>query len=532
VNEDRFIGPPGTGKTRALINQLDREASVYNGENVLAVSHTVTAAAELASRCDSLPQANIGTLHSFAYRAIGRPLVVETPKLMREFSEHYPEWALVQEQSETDTDVWSRAQNPGTAAFREYSLLRNLDVPRVAWPPDVVLFAERWQEFKDEVDGIDFTDMIEKALLRGYAAPNEPSAIVVDETQDLSRIQYRLLRMWGEQCRHVVSACDPDQTIFQFSGADARVFTDHPAKRQKVLSQSYRVPRAVHERAMAWIRQIPDREPVDYLPRDEQGEVVEVPVTHKQPDALIESVCSDLDEGLSVMILASCSFLLRDTITALRHEAIPYANPWRPENGAWNPLGRREGLHRAPEALRAFLSPDEAGRPWNVSEALLWLHVLKGVLVRGGRAQLEELDETTDPHEVLDLICRVSRAETQIGSLLFRPLEERLWWFRSHLAAEYENLGTFATEIARVRGAGALTEQPRLCVGTIHSVKGGEADAVYLAPDLSQAGFESWLGNSRDAVIRQFYVGMTRARVKLALLEPASCYAVDWGCVA
>jgi superfamily I DNA/RNA helicase len=61
-------------------------------------------------------------------------------------------------------------------------------------------------------------------------------------------------------------------------------------------------------------------------------------------------------------------------------------------------------------------------------------------------------------------------------------------------------------------------------VGTIHSVKGGEADVVFLFPDMSQAGDAAYQrhGPARDAVIRLFYVGMTRAREALYLADGAS----------
>jgi len=64
------------------------------------------------------------------------------------------------------------------------------------------------------------------------------------------------------------------------------------------------------------------------------------------------------------------------------------------------------------------------------------------------------------------------------------------------------------------RRPGALEESPRVIVGTIHSVKGGEADVVFLFPDVSPAGDAAYQkhGPQRDSVIRLFYVGMTRAR--------------------
>jgi DNA helicase-2/ATP-dependent DNA helicase PcrA len=64
-----------------------------------------------------------------------------------------------------------------------------------------------------------------------------------------------------------------------------------------------------------------------------------------------------------------------------------------------------------------------------------------------------------------------------------------------------------------------------------NSVKGGEADVCYLSPDLSRAGFNQWAprGPSRNPIIRQFYVGMTRARETLVLCQPGSPWSVQWG---
>lgn len=68
-------------------------------------------------------------------------------------------------------------------------------------------------------------------------------------------------------------------------------------------------------------------------------------------------------------------------------------------------------------------------------------------------------------------------------------------------------------------------------MGTIHSVKGGEADVVVLFPDLSAAGMRQWVGpwEGRDAVIRCFYVGMTRARETLVICQPGSRHHAHLG---
>ena len=74
-------------------------------------------------------------------------------------------------------------------------------------------------------------------------------------------------------------------------------------------------------------------------------------------------------------------------------------------------------------------------------------------------------------------------------------------------------------------------DKPNVIIGTIYSVKGAQADVVYLAPDLSRAGMVEWSapGERRDGVVRQMYVGMTRARESLILCQPASAWHVQMG---
>jgi superfamily I DNA/RNA helicase len=74
-----------------------------------------------------------------------------------------------------------------------------------------------------------------------------------------------------------------------------------------------------------------------------------------------------------------------------------------------------------------------------------------------------------------------------------------------------------------------LLEDPGVVVGTIHSVKGGQADVVYLFPDLSRAGNAQYdvAGVFRDSVIRLFYVGATRARETLYICQRETATAIS-----
>ena len=77
-----------------------------------------------------------------------------------------------------------------------------------------------------------------------------------------------------------------------------------------------------------------------------------------------------------------------------------------------------------------------------------------------------------------------------------------------------------------------LKKKPQITIGTVHSVKGGESDVVYVLPDLSLASMQQWsqYGPDRDAIVRLFYVAMTRAKESLILTAPATSFYVEtWG---
>jgi len=103
-----------------------------------------------------------------------------------------------------------------------------------------------------------------------------------------------------------------------------------------------------------------------------------------------------------------------------------------------------------------------------------------------------------------------------------------LEWWRARVTADVHPRVQFPADIAIRRGPHALAATPQVIVGTIHSVKGGQADLVYLFPDLSQAGEVQYArgGAARDSVIRQFYVGVTRAREKLYICQAETGMAV------
>jgi len=513
--EERAIGPPGTGKTTFLSRVLGYNAQEYGADRVMAVSFTRAAAAELVGRDTPVPPENIGTLHHFAFAALDKPPLAQSGDLLRAFGEEYPQWETAANRNIEDFEFGT---SEGDDMLAEYSRLRNLCLPRERWPLDVARFATAWDDYKAQTESIDFCDMIEIAATDTDSPLQEPAVMVVDECQDTSRLQWRLINRWAAHpdCEKLVTAGDVDQCIFAWAGADADYLLDHQPDRRKVLEQSYRVPRSVHAFATAWIQQVSRREDVTYLPRDYNGEVLRTAATTRYPEPILWDIEQYLAEGKSVMVQASCGYMLRPLLTLLRREAIPFSNPWRRQDGSWNPLFSRNENSTVGGVL-AFLRPHTVGEAWDKPALLKWLELTKGVLKRGGRELIGQyLADQSTPEEVLDTLANQLQDENDLSRLLAPP-PDGLDWLQENLKAAKVKPAEYPLRVARQRGVACLQEEPRLYIGTCHSFKGAEADVVIVFPDLSFQGYQQWVSGSRDEIVRLFYVAATRARETLVL---------------
>jgi len=272
---------------------------------------------------------------------------------------------------------------------------------------------------------------------------------------------------------------------------------------------------------------VSERQPKNYRPRNAEGMVAYLDGRWRQPEwGIFRQVENELKGGGTVMVLASCEFMLRPLGNLLRDEAIPFHNPYRPEKYGWNPLSARKG--GPAEAVRALALARQGPmvRSWRAREVALWTKPLAHVFLRGAKKHLEELPSehvitTGDLEEIFDPVKALEITTAFRAGV--GPLVE--WWVK-HLGASSERYLMPATVVTK-RGLDALSETPRLILGTIHSVKGAQADTVILFPDLSAAAMAGD-GAESDGVSRLFYVGMTRARERLFLVEPSSNSGVFW----
>jgi DNA helicase II / ATP-dependent DNA helicase PcrA len=535
TREFRCYGPPGTGKTTWLSRQAHLAASKHGPSAVVIASLTRAAAAEVAGRETPVPEKNIGTLHSHAFHALDRPSIVEASDGIKAWNEqaNYA-WKIGAGNRINDPEnaplEATLAASEGDRLLSDMNVYRQRMVPRDLWRQKVRRFANEWDDFKTQTNRIDFTDLIEKALEDVDQHPVNPAVFLLDEAQDMSKLEMALARKWGAHAQTFVIVGDPFQNLYEWRGSDPSAFTAGEVSGTKILDQSYRVPAAVQEYAVNWVRKIVKEGELfpEYKPRDEPGEVRVSPYTWQYPEPLIRAFEEDVERGYSVMFLTSCSYMLNPMVAALRERGVPFHNPYRAVHGGWNPL-------RYADRVLAFMRPignvwgDDA-RVWSWSDLELWTDVLaaKDTMKRGSKSIIEANIAKIEAkprfaREELEAPLSVEKIQSLFKEESFDPIFSMdLDWLRANTRDSRKRVIDYPVAVAKKYGGKALMDEPKIIVGTIHSVKGGEADSVYVCPDLSRQGFDAWrrYGAERDAIYRQFYVAFTRARTKLSLCSP------------
>ena len=246
------LAGPGAGKTfcliervRYLIERLDFEPA-----RICVFTFTNKAAGEIASRLERLlgPDAERvkrGTIHAFC------------AELLRELGTHVdlgPGFGIADE--DYQLSVLRRLEGPRRwhrNLLSRFSAHRFLGEP-FAHEKDATLY-ERYRQFLDKRNLLDFDSLVLKtdALLRidsiADMVRQRWDCVLVDEFQDLNRIQYAIIRSLAREHRNIFAVGDDEQSIYSWAGADPAVFrtyvNDFGVTDKAQLGENRRCPREV-----------------------------------------------------------------------------------------------------------------------------------------------------------------------------------------------------------------------------------------------------------------------------------------------
>ncbi len=496
LNPRLIFGPPGCGKTTTLIGIVeDSLARGVSPNRIGYVSFTTRAANEASERAQKrfdlratdLPW--FRTLHSLCFRRLGlqSSMVLEGTSL-EEFSK-YIGIKITGRWSEDGTMMGFDAGDRilfmvNLARVRGVPLRRQYDMndDGLLWR-DVERVAKGLEEFKRERGLVDYTDLLQMFVEQRLAPPLDE--LLVDEAQDLSALQWEVVRQLAQGCKQVTVAGDDDQAIYRWAGADVDQFINMRG-RASVLHQSYRVPAAVQEVSNRIISDIKTRRPKEWSPRPERGGV------GRAPD--VEAL--ELPEEGSILVLARNQYLIREQVEPeLKYRGIIYE--------------RQSGHTSVPrDTLRAIVAWEalRRGEVVDVDEVRrAYKYMSVGVGVARGYKTLSRFEEGSQVG-LRDL--------KEAGGLLREDI-----WHDALDRLPKEDLSYLLS--ARRRGE-KLQGKPRVRTSTIHGAKGGEADHVILLTEMAFRTHREMEAGGREDEARVWYVGVTRAKQSLTLVSPST----------
>jgi len=499
------IAGAGTGKTRAITHRLAYavDIGIVEPNRILALTFTARAAGEMRARLRTLgvPAIAARTFHAAALKqllyfwpealggrfpslltsksaflgeALDRAGVTATksPATLREISSEI-EWAKVL-QIPSDEYV--------EAALSNNRLIRSTATKSKINLEDIARTYESYETLKRQERAIDFEDvllltvgMLEEVKEIRDRVRDQYRYFTVDEYQDVSPLQQRLLDLWLGKRSDICVVGDPAQTIYSFAGATPSFllnFTKRFPEAEVIrLSAGYRSTPEIINIANAILRSGDLGHDLDAV--NEHGNQPETSGFSSESEELIsivDAIRSKISSGVKaheIAVLARTNAQLEDLEKALAGAGIE------------NQIRTAERFFERGD-VRAMIS---AIRSASVLATSDWLSELRDLLKQFG-----EGDRYV--RSIIQLAQELINDGVDSMRAFLRELEER---------AEQNN----------------PPDLPGVTLATLHSAKGLEWEYVYLVG--ASARYLPWPGSSVDEERRLFYVGVTRAKRELNL---------------
>lgn len=562
----QIIAGPGSGKTFVTVNRI-RHLILEEGvdpAHILVITFTKAAALEMQQRFFTLmegerPPVWFGTFHAVFYHILkhssqyrGYSIIteVERRKLIRQIIHMHRQLLYLQEEDiEEILGAISR--------YRQEARGNAIQIQKMK-PEDFELLVAEYHNFMQEFHQFDFDDLMWQCLKllqedRSCLArwQEQFRYILVDEFQDISPVQYEIVKLLAAPEDNLFIVGDDDQSIYGFRGASPesmmQFLTDYQRAVQIPLDVNYRC----HEDIVAAAGRV--------IAGNEKRLSKEIRAVHRQGDGIELYTCADKEELQRKMVerlqteqgnssLTQCAIICRTNFACglwaqvLYSAGIPYVMKEKSQNRfahfviqdirAYLALGQGELLrkhflrimNRPLRYLRRDSMPKEKV---DREQMLSWYHNMPAV-----QDTLRRLFRDLEHLSRMKLHLQIHYIRKVIGYEKF--IREKYGSERAeYLVRIAEEFETFSRQFKTVEDMNdyidhytEVLQEPvekgeGIALMTMHAAKGLEFDTVYL-PDCSEGQIPSSQSVTEEELEeerRMFYVAMTRARHKLCLFS-------------
>ena len=504
------IAGAGTGKTRAITHRIAYAAAIgtMDPQKVLALTFTAKAAGEMRARLRTLgvPTVAARTIHSAALKQLlyfwpsvfgGRTpdlMTTKTGFLTEAINRAGLSGSLRATNRELMRDIaseieWAKVSQVGPTDYID-EVSKRMQKPRVT-PEQMVQVYTAYESIKKQELAIDFEDvlllcsaMMEEERDVRERVQDQYRYFTIDEYQDISPIQQRLINAWLGTRTDICVVGDPAQTIYSFAGATPvflNSFTQRFPDAEVIrLTTGYRSTPEITFAANALLRHgTMGQELVAFNSHGSK------PIVTGYGDELAEigGVMAEINTLLTngtqpqeIAILARTNAQLKGAEKAMLAQKIPYQ-----VRNTERFFERREVRDFLKQVRQASVIPAE-GQGWIDELRSLAQPYLTGEAIDGIAALLHLARELDDDDNFTPKTLRT----------YLREVEDRV---------QQNNPPTM----------------PVVTLATLHAAKGLEWERVFLIG--ASDGQLPLTNSSGEAVIeeerRLFYVGITRAKADL-----------------
>ena len=484
----KVIGPPGTGKTQTLLNKvMEYKEAGTPLDRIGYFAFTKKAAYEARDRLLEtylfLKKKDVKyfrTLHSFAFRYLG----LKEENVMQE--EHYK---IIGEECGLRIKYATYEKNDFNGIFTsnsEYLSLINLAaVKRInvldqldknehlgKIERDKLQIVEKHiEDYKQTYGLIDYNDMIKKFTTQQQCPAFE--VVFIDEAQDLSLLQWDMIKLLQQNSKDVYIAGDDDQAIFGWAGADVDSFIKFDAI-EIPLKQSKRVPLIVHQRALLRL---------DNIKSNRLEKPWNTPTSEEGTLKIFFSMDSiNLSKG-DWYILARTNDLLKPVIKGLKKRGLYFET--------------KQGRSISESLYRDIFNWEQ----WKKGEELSTIEVQR--LLERFDKKLKETD---------DKLFKLNDLKKEY------KLNPHLHWYDAFTAVS-PHMKTYIRAMRSNKED--LRLKPRIKVLTLHGSKGGEATNVIILQNQTRNTIKGATKTTmkQDEEQRVWYVGLTRCSKNLFLIR-------------